>query len=1128
MAIRYILGRAGKGKSHLVYQEIETALRSDKEQSLILLVPEQYTLQAERDVISQLRLPGIMRLEVLSFTRLAQNVFSRVGGLTRVFLNEQGKIMVLRRIVDECSPELSLYKKAIRQEGFIKQISQLMADFKQHHIRPEDLQLDAVFEEMTDQIIKQKLEDISIIYQRFNQYMEGRYIDSEDYMALLMEKLEHYTFLKNARVWIDGFTTFAPQTLRIIEKIMVMARDTTICFTLDPDTTDKTDLDLFQIPARSYRQIRDMVQKNALQEELICVDPRPAEMLKSLEINHLEAEIFAYPGKIFAKKPQNIELFAASNINSEVEALAAELLLLVRQGYRWKDMAVVCHDMDRYGSLIRRTFRDYGIPSFMDRKRDIMSHPIFEFILAALEILSRGYRYEDIFTYLKSGFSDLSVDEVEILENYALEYGIKGDKWKEDFSYGDAESLIELNQKRLLFIKPLEDLGVMLKGNNTIREMAQALFAFLERENIYSKLEKWTNDLMARGFLEEASESSQLWNAMIEILKQMVEIMGEQKVNLKEFKRILEAGFLSLEIKIIPTTIDQVLLGDIQRSKSHDIKCLYVIGVNDGILPSLGREEGILSETEKEVLQEKGLDLGYEREMNWEEERFLIYSALAKPVERIYFSYALADEEGRALRPSLLIDQLRMIFPSLSLKTNLLEDRQWQLQMIATPESSFKHLVEKLRLGLDGKELEDFWWDVYHWYFEQESWQGSRELLLQGLFHNNQPEPIEPQVSRRLFGTPLRSSVSRLEQFVSCPFAHFVRYGLQPQERKNYELNSPDLGLIFHDSLLHFSHKLRENNRQWPELSKEDCNAIIDVIVDEIALSFGQGIFNSHPRYQYLLNRLKRISRRAIWILTEHIQQGDFKPWDYEVAFGRGGMLPAVEIDLENGEKVILEGRIDRVDLLELEESCYVRILDYKSGQQDFHLSEVFHGLSLQLMVYLKALLTAWEQMGKKQVVPAGVFYFKIDDPMINSEEKIVEVVEKEIAKKLKLKGLVLADAKIVRQMDREVNGYSTVLPLGLSAKDEFYRFSSVLPLKQFLALLKHVDQLLKRIGQEIVNGQIRIEPVYTRRRLACTYCSYPSICQFDRQFSDNNWRYLKPMSREEVLNRIMEENNKG
>ena len=246
MAIRYILGRAGKGKSHLVYQEIETALRSDKEQALILLVPEQYTLQAERDVISQLRLPGIMRLEVLSFTRLAQNIFSRVGGLTRVFLNEQGKIMVLRRIVDECSPELGLYKKAIRQEGFIKQISQLMADFKQHHIRPEDLQLDAVFAEMTDQIIKQKLEDISIIYQRFNQYMEGRYIDSEDYMALLMEKLEHYTFLKNARVWIDGFTTFAPQTLRIIEKIMVMARDTTICFTLDPDTTDKTDLDLFQ------------------------------------------------------------------------------------------------------------------------------------------------------------------------------------------------------------------------------------------------------------------------------------------------------------------------------------------------------------------------------------------------------------------------------------------------------------------------------------------------------------------------------------------------------------------------------------------------------------------------------------------------------------------------------------------------------------------------------------------------------------------------------------------------------------------------------------------------------------------------------------------------------------------
>ncbi|MDD3878835.1 MAG: helicase-exonuclease AddAB subunit AddB, partial [Syntrophomonas sp.] len=998
------------------------------------------------------------------------------------------------------------------------------ADFKQRAIRPENLQLDISLDETMDQIIKKKLKDIALIYQRFSQYMEGRYIDSEDYMDLLIEKLEAYSLLENARVWIDGFTTFAPQTLRIIEKIMLMAHDTTICFTLDPDR-DKADLDLFRLPGQSYGQIREMARKYGLKEELICVDPQQAETLKSPEINHMEAELFAYPGKIFDKKLHNLEIFAASSIDSEVEALAAELLLLARKGYRWKEMAVVCHDMDRYGSLIKRTFRDYGIPCFMDRKRDIMSHPIIELIMAALEIISRGYRYEDVFTYLKTGFSDLDEDGVELLEKYALEFGIKGEKWREEFQHAEAEDLVELNQKRLLFIKPLEDLAMKVKGNKAIKELSQAVYEFLENTNTYYKLEKWTDDLRVRGFLEEASESSQLWNATMEVLNQMVEIMGEQKANLKDFKRTLEAGFLSFEIKIIPTTVDQVLLGDIQRSKSHDIKCLFVIGVNDGILPSLGREEGILSEAEKEALQEKGLDLGYEREMNWEEERFLIYSALAKPAERIRLSYALADEEGKALRPSLLIDQVRKLFPSVSLKTNLIENQQWQLQMIATPESSFKHLVEKLRLALDGKELEGFWWDAYRWYYEQESWQGARELLIQGLFHNNQPEPIQPEVSRCLFGSPLRSSVSRLEQFVSCPFAHFVRYGLQPQERKTYELRSPDLGLLFHDSLLSFSHKLREDNKSWLELQKEDCCSLIDTVVDEIALSFGNGIFSSHPRYRHLLKRLKRISRRAVWTLTEHLQQGEFKPLDYEISFGRGGVLPAVEIDLENGEKLFLEGRIDRVDLLELDESCYVRILDYKSGQQDFHLSEVFHGLTLQLMLYLKAVLAAQEQVGSKQVIPAGVFYFKIDDPMINSEEKIVEVVEKEIAKKLKMKGLVIADAKIVRQMDREVNGYSTILPLGLNQKDEFYRFSSVLPSQDFFAMMRHVEQLLKKIGQEIISGQLRIEPVYTRGRLACAYCPYPSICQFDRLFSDNNWRYLKPLTREEVLTRLKEDN---
>lgn len=1125
MAIRYILGRAGKGKSFLIYREITKALQDGGDQPLILLVPEQYTLQAERDVIDQLCLPGIIRLEVTSFTRLAQNVFSRVGGLTRVFLNEQGKNMVLKYIVDECSSQLNLYQKAIHHEGFIRHLSQIIKDFKQHNICPDDMKPEEGFALINDQIVRQKLKDINIIYQRFNQYMEGRYIDSEDFMSLLMEKIEDYKPLKKARVWVDGFNTFSPLSLRIIEKIMLNAHDTTISFTLDPHQS-KTEQDLFQLTERSYRQIRDVAKNNALREEVIFVDSSSAEALKSSEINHLEAEFYAYPGKEFVGVPQNIELFAAANINDEIEALAAALFRSARQGYRWKDMAVICHDMERYGTQIRRTFREYAIPCFMDKKRDVMSHPLTRFLLSVLEIISRGFRYEDVFNYLKSGFSNLSKDEIEVLENYALEYGIKGAKWRNDFTYGDAEKLSELNRLRILFYKPIEGLEGMLKGSNTVKEMTQSIFSFLESESIYVELEKWTNSLTDRGFLEEANESSQLWNAVIDILEQMLKIMGEQEVGLKEYIRILKAGFSSLEIKIIPTTIDQVLLGDIQRTKSHDIKCLYVIGVNDGVLPSLGPKEGLLSETELEVLRKKGLDLGYEPEKNQIEEHFLIYTALAKSMDKICFSYALADEEGRALRPSILLDQLKMIFPCLPLNTNLTKDKQWQLKMIATPESSFKHLVEKLRLGLDGKEIEGFWWDLYRWYFEQDAWQNYRKILVHGLFHRNQPASIDPRVTQRLFGTPLRSSVSRLEQYARCPFAHFLRYGIRPLERKSYEIDSLDLGMLFHDSLLRFSRRLRDDKRQWPELEKEECDAIVDTVVDEVARDFGRGIFNSDPRYQSLLKRLKRISRRAVWLLTQHIRRGDFRPWDYEVAFGRGEILPALEIGLENGEKVILEGRIDRVDLLEFEDSYYVRILDYKSGRQEFNLSEVFHGLSLQLVVYLKVLLTAWGQMGDKPVLPAGIFYFKIDDPMINSEAKMVEVVEKEIAKRLKLKGLALADARIIRQMDHEIAGYSTILPLGLSAQDEFYRFSSVLPPKELSALLKHVKRLLEQIAREMLNGHIRIEPVYNRKRLACDYCSFSTICQFDRQFPDNDWRCVKPLTHGEVLEYLAKEND--
>jgi ATP-dependent helicase/nuclease subunit B len=430
-------------------------------------------------------------------------------------------------------------------------------------------------------------------------------------------------------------------------------------------------------------------------------------------------------------------------------------------------------------------------------------------------------------------------------------------------------------------------------------------------------------------------------------------------------------------------------------------------------------------------------------------------------------------------------------------------------------------MVEKLRQQMDGKPVEDFWADVCNWYYNQELWEDRMNMVSDGLCHHNQTGYIGTDNAQRIYPQPLYSTVSRIEQFVNCPFAHFVRYGLKPQERKIFTVGAPDIGELFHNSLLSFALRLKQQNKNWFELKRSECDLIMDGIMDELVPQHGYGVFASSHRYRYLIQRLKRISRRAVWILTEHIQRGKFEPLQYEVSFGPACPFPAIEIELGNGEKFYLVGRIDRVDLLEGEEETYIKIIDYKSGNQDFKLSDVYHGLSLQLMIYLQAVLASGERLQRGRLKPGGIFYFKIDDPLINTESGIIENIEKEIAKKLKMKGLVLEDTHLVRQLDNRIAGNSEIIPVALNVDGGFSKNSSVLLEEDLAALIQHVEGLLRRIGGEIMNGRVKIEPIKNGQHTACGYCSYKSICQFDRQLEDNNYKNIRPLKNEEVVTRI-------
>jgi len=1119
MKIRYVTGRSGTGKSHLVLREIREKIIKDNNGKLILLVPEQFTLQSERDLIYKMELPGIIDVNVLSFTRLAHKVFNEVGGLTRIHLNEQGKNILLRKIIDESEKSLSIYKKAAHQEGFVAMFSDLISELKQQDISPAQLKEQLGLMEYAE-LLTEKMKDIITIYEGFNRYIDGRYIDAEDYLNVLIEKMGDATFLKDAEIWIDGFTTFTPQTYQILERLISMAKQVTFTFTMAFSRQER-DGDLFEISEKTYERIHDLAFRIGMPGEIIDLDKEPIKSaVKAFEIKHLEQEIFAYPYNVFKEKVNNINLFAGMNYHSEVEHVAAKMVSLVRDsGYRWKDIALICNDMDSYGMLIKRVFQEYGIPCFLDKKRSIMHNPIVEMVLSSLTVIQKWYRYEDIFRYFKTGFSGIDVDTYEQLENYVLQYGIRGNGWKEPFKYGDDELLGVLNTTREKIMEPLMKLEKKIKNKNTIGEITRALFEFLYQLKVPELLEAWIDELRIKGFYEYVSENTQIWNILLDILDQLVEILGDQTVTLKAYIRMLEAGLSSIELAIIPTTIDQVLVGTIQRSKSHDIKALFVIGVNDGVLPSKKEEDRILSDEERALLKSKGIELGFDRESNTYLEKYNIYSVFSKPTDYFWMSYALADQEGRALRPSILLDRFKKLFSGIKIFSDVMGDLSDLL--ISTPGSTFKYCVEKLRMEVDGKSMEELWWGVYQWYYENKDWNMKRTAIIEGLFHKNQISYIEESHAQKLYRLPIRSSVSRLEQFINCPFAHFIRYGLRPTEREVYKIQAPDLGDIFHRSMEEFTLRLKEEQLDWRALEREKCHSMADDVIDMVVLNHRNGIMDSTHRYKYLTNRLKRISRRALWTLTEHIKKSGFNPVEYEVAFGLNHPYPPIEVELGDGEKIYLEGRIDRVDILDGEEHNFVKIIDYKSGDKDFSLSDVYHGLQLQLMIYLDAILSNGEKINGKSMKPAGVFYFKVDDPMVKTEEKLIEEIEKEIQKRLKMKGLVLKDINIVKEMDREISGYSHIIPVGINKDNGFYSNSSIVDDEEFYGLIDYVKKLVKEITKEMLKGRVCIEPIKSGNQVACTYCSYKAICQFDTMFEDNAYRYVKKLTDEEVLEKV-------
>ena len=1147
MSLRFIYGRAGSGKSNFCIEDIKKKVEEDVEYPLIYLVPEQFSFQSEKNILNAIGEKSNLKVRVISFKRMAFRVMNEVGGITHKHMDSAGKCMLISHIVDKILEELTVFRGAAAQQGFINTISDSISEFKRYSVTPELLLKTA--EDMDKNInLKDKLLDLSKIYGEFETLLHKNYIDADDDLTLLAEKLEESKIYNNAEIWIDEFSSFTPQQYKIIEKLLRKTKRINVALTSDYADGKNYGTDIFEFTKGTEDKFLEIARNNNVKlDKPIVLTKKPFYRFKdSDEMAFLEKNLFAFPYEKFKSKTSDIKLFRAQNTYSEIEGAARDIIRMCRdEGYRYKDIAVITRNLENYETIIASIFEEHEIPYFIDEKRNIEGNLIVVLITSVIEILTKNWSYEAVFRYLKTTLTNVTIEEVDILENYVLAAGIKGKKkwleeevWnyrpdslfgRDEISIQEEEFLNKVNSIRSIVIEPIKKLYKNTRGKRNGEEICRTVFEFLTEIGAPEKVETLIEEFKENKRQTLANEYSQIWNIIIDLLDQTVEVMGATPLTLEEFVKIMSIGFREHKMGLIPPAVDQVLVGSVERLKSHDICILYLVGVNDGVFPSVNNEEGILSDREREILKERGVELAKNTRLAAFEEQFLVYTTLTIPGKYLSISYPMADYEGKSLRPSIIVSRLKSIYPNITEESDLIfeEKDEDRLKLIDAKLPAFNQLIYVLRKRLDENDDAMLWRDVYKWFSGYEYWREKCRRAFSGAAYTNQTQMINSEKAKKLYGDNMHINVSRMEKYAQCPFAYYVQYGLNAKERKVFKLSYPDIGTFMHKIIDEFSEKVKEEQLSWDELDKNWCEENISSIVEKNVKKSNSFILNSSPRYEYLTERLKRVLTKTALVITNHIKRSGFKPVGYEIDFSEQGSYPPIIVQLPSGEKIKLIGRIDRIDMLVKEGETYIRIIDYKSGNKLFRLSDVYYGLQVQLLLYLDAILTEEGKDLDKKPVPGAILYFKIDDPLVKTNKDLSDdELKKEIMKRFKMKGLLIDDPEIIKEMDREMEGNSLIIPARIN-KDGSLGKSQAASRHQFELLRSHVKNVIAKNCESMLSGDISIKPCKNKDSVPCDFCMYSSICAFDPSIDDNGYRYIYDKSDEEVWSLISKENDK-
>ena len=1119
MSIRLIYGKSGSGKSEFIFNEIKELINCGKK--IYIITPEQFSFTAEKKLLETLGNSAVLNAEVLTFNRMAYRVAAEVGGTAKINISNSGKAMLIYNILCGKKSKLKFLGKS---DENIELIIDQITEFKKHGVMVDDL--NKTMEETTDNYLKLKIQDILQVYSEFENKIENRYIDENDNLTNLANQLIDVNIFDNTLIYIDEFVGFTKQEYEIIKQLAKVASQVNITICSDSiEDSFSPESDVFFSNKLTISRLFEIVKSEEIPlDDPVCLDT--IYRFKNKELEHLERNLYAIPYKKYEEQPENIKLFLANNQYSEIENVAINIVKLVRnENYRYKDIAVITKGLDVYSNLVKVVFNKYQIPVFIDEKKDLSQNIIVKYILSILEIFARNWSYESVLNYVKTGFLDISKQEIFMLENYCQKWGIKNNKWyKSEWNFKDEddtnrEQIERIREMRRMIVNPLLEFKDSLSGANNVKNITMNLYDFLIKNEIDKKFENKIEELKMAGQTEFATQYETSWKIIMNVLDEIVLVFGDEKVSFDKYMQILKTGLASSDLGKIPGTQDQVIIGDIDRSRSHKVKAIFIIGLNDGMFPSVHKNEGFFNDNDRQYLKERGMELARNTIESLYEDNFNIYKAFTTAEEKLFLSYSSSNSEGKTLRGSILISKMKKIFPKLEEDSDIIE----RTSEILIENTTFDELLNKRGEYIDTGEISDEWVEVYNYYKNNKVWKYKLEKAMEALLYNNKPEKINQKNISKMYGDTLRTSVSRLEQYQACHFAYYLKYGLKLSEKDNFKINPVDTGTFMHDVIDTFFNSIKERSYDVKDLSDEQIRELVEEIIDEKLGLNKNYIFTSSPKYKALSMRLKKVIFRSMKYIVDSLKYSKFDVLGNEVEFKEGKEYPPITMKLDNGQNVEITGKIDRIDIAKLDGNNYVRIIDYKSSAKNIDLNQVYAGLQLQLITYLDAVCNA------EDLMPAGVLYFNLIDPVVKSKKSLSEEeIEEKIRKQFKMQGLILADVDVVKMMDTNLEtGASNVVPayVGKDGTLSSTRSSSV-SRKQFEYLQKYTNRIIKQISLEILSGNIDINPYYNtkNKKTPCDFCAYKSVCNFNGADCTNGYNYIANAEKEAVLEMMQEE----